>query len=252
MLEFKDVVFQYDSEDFNIVDGLSFHVKPGEFVSLIGISGCGKSTIFKLTNRILKKKSGQILLHGEDIDVNKKIRAGYMPQKDLLFPWRTIEQNICLPMELDGVPEAEQKKRAGAMLKEVGLAEYYAQKYPKDLSGGMRQRVSFARTLMTNAELLLLDEPFSALDALTRMNMQEWLLDEWKHFGKTVLFITHDVDEAIFLSSKILLVQATPIQELQEIEVPMSYPRKREDMDRPEIAQLKEYLISELRRQVKF
>ena len=175
-----------------------------------------------------------------------------MPQKDLLFPWRTIEANICLPMEIAGVDPGEQKERALAMLAEVGLDQMYAKKYPKDLSGGMRQRVSFARTLLTSAPLLLLDEPFSALDALTRMNMQEWLLSEWKHFNRTIMFITHDVEEAIFMSSKILLVKQTPIHELEEIEVPMGYPRTRDFMGRPEIEELKEYLIDQLKRQVNF
>ena len=228
MLEFQHVTFQYDSEDFNIIDDLSFTVEPEEFISIIGISGCGKSTIFKLTNGLLKRKSGNILLNGQDI-ASVKHAAGYMPQKDLLFPWRTIEKNLCLPMEIAKVPQSEQTQRVSDILKEVGLSDYAA-KYPKDLSGGMRQRISFARTLLTNADLLLLDEPFSALDALTR--------------------ISHDVEEAIFMSSKIYLVKQTPIHELEVLKVPMDYPRNRNDMGRPEIVELKEYLIDQLRKQV--
>lgn len=174
-----------------------------------------------------------------------------MPQKDLLFPWRTIRQNLCLPMEIAKVPKEEQTRRADAMLEEVGLRGW-ADKYPKDLSGGMRQRVSFARTLLTDAPLLLLDEPFSALDALTRMTMQEWLIRQWQHFDKTILFITHDVEEALFMSQKILLVEQTPIDHLKEVRVPMEYPRRRDFMMRPQIVQLKEDLIESLRKQVKF
>ena len=248
MLEFQHVTFQYDSEDFNIIDDRSFTVEPEEFISIIGISGCGKSTIFKLTNGLLKRKSGNILLNGQDI-ASVKHAAGYMPQKDLLFPWRTIEKNLCLPMEIAKVPQSEQTQRVSDILKEVGLSDYAA-KYPKDLSGGMRQRISFARTLLTNADLLLLDEPFSALDALTRISMQEWLLKQWQHFHKTIMFITHDVEEAIFMSSKIYLVKQTPIHELEVLNVPMDYPRNRNDMGRPEIVELKEYLIDQLRKQV--
>ena len=248
MLEFQHVSFQYESEDFDIIDDLSFRVEKGEFISIIGISGCGKSTIFKLTNGLLKRKKGAILLDGQDVS-SMKNASGYMPQKDLLFPWRTIEKNLCLPMEIAGIPADIQKQRVTDMLKEVGLSDYAA-KYPKDLSGGMRQRISFARTLLTDADLLLLDEPFSALDALTRINMQECLLKQWMHFNKTIMFITHDVEEAIFMSGKIYLVKQTPIHELEVIDVPMDYPRRRDFMTRPEIVTLKEYMIEQLRKQV--
>ena len=248
MLEFQNVSYQYPSEDFDIIDHLSFAVEPGSFHCIIGISGCGKSTIFRMTNGLLKPKAGTILVEGKSI-VGRKHYCGYMPQKDLLFPWRTIEKNLCLPMEIAKVPQSEQIQRVSDILKEVGLSDYAA-KYPKDLSGGMRQRISFARTLLTDADLLLLDEPFSALDALTRISMQEWLLKQWQHFHKTIMFITHDVEEAIFMSSKIYLVKQTPIHELEVLNVPMDYPRNRNDMGRPEIVELKEYLIDQLRKQV--
>ena len=245
MLAFEHVTYQYDSKDSPIIEDLSFSVETGDFVSLIGVSGCGKSTIFKLINGILPLGSGTIQLENAS-----GIPAGYMPQKDLLFPWRTIEKNISLPLELREIPAAEQKEQAARVLEEIGMTEY-AQKYPKDLSGGMRQRVSFARTLLTGAPLLLLDEPFSALDALTRMSMQEWLLSEWRRYEKTVLFITHDVEEAIFMSKKILLVEDKPIRSLKSIDVPLPYPRKREYMARPEIIALRDELVNMLRKQVK-
>lgn len=248
MLEFKNVTFQYEDEAYNIIDDLSFTANGGEFISLIGVSGCGKSTIFRLTNQLLKPKAGQILVDGVPIEKQKNY-AGYMPQKDLLFPWRTIEKNLWLPMELRKLSKNEMRRKSQDVLKEVGLLEY-KDKYPKDLSGGMRQRISFARTLLTDSELMLLDEPFSALDSLTRMSMQEWLLGQWMHFKKTILFITHDVEEAIFLSQKIFVVTETPIRTLEIIEVPGGYPRSREMLKAPEIIDLKEYLISQLRRQV--
>lgn len=248
MLNFNHVTFQYEEEDFNIIDDLSFQVEQGDFISIIGVSGCGKSTIFRLINKLLSPKSGEILVDGEDIGKLSGY-AGYMPQKDLLFPWRNIEKNLCLPMEMMKIPKKKQKKKVEKILKEVGLLEY-KDKYPKDLSGGMRQRISFARTLLTEADLMLLDEPFSALDALTRISMQEWLLSQWKKYNKTILFITHDVEEALFLSNKIYLVPEMPIKNLEMIEVPMEYPRKREYLKRPEINELKEELVEKLRKQV--
>lgn len=172
-----------------------------------------------------------------------------MPQKDLLFPWRTIGDNLSLPMEIQGIKKVERDKKTLDMLKEVGLIEY-KDKYPKDLSGGMRQRISFVRTLLTGSELLLLDEPFSALDSLTKISMQEWLLQEWKHFNRTILFITHDVEEAIFLSKSIFVIQDRPITHLERIDIPLEYPRDRSFLQKSEIIKLKESLISKLRQKV--
>ena len=197
MLEFKNVSFRYAVDEFPMMENLSFSVEEGDFVSIIGASGCGKSTIFRLINGLEQLQKGEILVNGKPIREQKQYSA-FMPQKDLLFPWRTIEKNICLPMELAGVPAAEQAKRCRDVLTQVGLLEYM-KKYPKDLSGGMKQRVSFARTLLSGADMLLLDEPFSALDYLTRVEMQEWLLEQWEHYHKTILCITHDVEEAVFL-----------------------------------------------------
>ena len=190
MLEFKNVSFRYAVDEFPMMENLSFSVEEGDFVSIIGASGCGKSTIFRLINGLEQLQKGEILVNGRPIREQKQYSA-FMPQKDLLFPWRTIEKNICLPMELAGVPAAEQAKRCREVLAQVGLSEYM-KKYPKDLSGGMKQRVSFARTLLSGADMLLLDEPFSALDYLTRVEMQEWLLEQWEHYHKTILFITQD------------------------------------------------------------
>lgn len=250
MLEFKDVVFQYDSEDFNIIDGLSFTVNKGEFVSIIGTSGCGKSTIFRLVNGLLKAKSGQIEANGQNI-AGQKNYCGYMPQKDMLFPWRTVEENVCLPMEIKGgISKEEMQARAKEALKTAGL-EGWESKAPSELSGGMRQRAAFVRTLLTGCDLMLLDEPFSALDYLTRISMREWLLEQWEKEQKTVLFITHDVEEAIFLSNRILVVEEKPIRTLKSVEVPLGYPRKASDLARPEIEELKESLIDTFRRQMK-
>lgn len=256
-LEFDRVSFQYPEEDFSIIDELSFSVEPGSFHCIVGVSGCGKSTIFRMINGLLQPRSGEILV-GEKCVAGAKIpdgengkhNCGYMPQKDLLFPWRTIGENLALPLEIQGgYSKKEQRKMAEAALEEVGLAGCL-DKRPGELSGGMRQRAAFARTMLTGSDLLLLDEPFSALDFLTRISMQEWLLKQWQKHGKTILFITHDVEEAIFLSSSVLVVESTPIRKLREVPVPLSYPRTREDLARPEIIKLREQMVDMLRKQV--
>ena len=245
MLEFQNVSYQYPSEDFDIIDHLSFAVEPGSFHCIIGISGCGKSTIFRMTNGLLKPKAGTILVEGKSI-VGRKHYCGYMPQKDLLFPWRTVGENVALPLEIQGeLTRAERRDRAEAALADVGLAGC-GSKMPDELSGGMRQRAAFARTMLTGCDLLLLDEPFSALDFLTRISM----LDQWQRHKRTILFITHDVEEALFLSSSVLVVERTPIRELAEIPVPASFPRDRSCLKLPEMVELKEHLIDLLRKQV--
>ena len=249
MLEFQEVSYQYPSEDFDIIDRLSFSVAPGSFHCIIGISGCGKSTIFRMTNGLLQPKGGTILVGGQPV-AGRKGYCGYMPQKDLLFPWRTVGENVSLPLEIQGgFSKAERRDRAEAALRDVGLAGCL-DKMPDELSGGMRQRAAFARTMLTGCDLLLLDEPFSALDFLTRISMQEWLLEQWQRHQKTILFITHDVEEAIFLSSSVLVVESTPIRTLTELPIPAPFPRERACLGRPELVELKERLITLLRKQV--
>ncbi|RHP49211.1 MULTISPECIES: ABC transporter ATP-binding protein [unclassified Clostridium] len=247
MLEFDHVCFQYDTDAYPIMDQLSFQVQDGEFVCVIGASGCGKSTIFRLVNKLLSPDQGTIRVNGNPIETQKNY-CGYMPQHDLLFPWRTVKENIMLPLEIQGgISKAEMEKRAEKALVSVGLSDW-GEKSPRELSGGMRQRAAFARTVLTGSDLLLLDEPFSALDYLTRLSMREWLLKQWEQDQKTVLFITHDVEEALFLSGRILVVEETPMTHLRSIEVPAAYPRTLEELARPEILTLKEELIQMLRR----
>ena len=249
ILRFDNVSYQYPGQDFDLIDGLSFSVEPGSFHSIIGISGCGKSTIFRMINGLLQPKKGNIFVNGNPITGQKHF-CGYMPQKDMLFPWRTIGENLALPLEIQRkYTKAEQRDLIDAALADVGLADC-RDKRPDELSGGMRQRAAFARTMLTGSDLLLLDEPFSALDFLTRISMQEWLQEQWQRHRKTILFITHDVEEAVFLSSAVLVVEKTPIHSLREIPVPLQYPRSRQDLTRPEIVELREQLIGMLRKQV--
>ena len=250
ILTFDRVSYRYPGEDHDIIDQLSFDVAPGSFHCIIGVSGCGKSTIFRMINGLLQPKAGTILVNGVSV-AGQKHYCGYMPQKDLLFPWRTIGENLALPLEImGGLSKAERRERIDDALADVGL-EGCRDKMPDELSGGMRQRAAFARTMLTGSDLLLLDEPFSALDFLTRISMQEWLLGQWEKHKKTILFITHDVEEAVFLSGSVLAVTSTPIHALTEVPVPAAYPRTRECLTHPDMVALREDLIGVLRKQVR-
>ena len=247
-IKINNLSFAYESGGKLILKDINTEIGDGEFVCILGQSGCGKSTIFRLVNKLLTPAEGTILVNGTPIEKQKNY-CGYMPQQDLLFPWRTVKENLMLPMEIQGgISKAEMEQRADQALESVGLKDW-GKKSPKELSGGMRQRAAFARTVLTGSDLLLLDEPFSALDYLTRLSMREWLLEQWEREKKTVLFITHDVEEAVFLSSRILVVENMPITHLKSIEVPAEYPRTREELMRPEIVKLKEDLIDMLRRE---
>lgn len=242
ILQFHNVSFHYDEKP--IINELNASIQDKEFVSIIGPSGCGKSTLFRLITGLEEASTGQI-----ELTETKSHPVGYMPQKDMLLPWRTIIENAALPLECQGVQKKEAQVKAKELLHKFGL-QGYETKYPKDLSGGMRQRVSFIRTLLTGGEILLLDEPFSALDALTKASLQEWLFEQWKEWEKTILFITHDVEEALFLSNRVLVVEQQPITTLTERTVPLDHNRIRKDLYKPEVLALKDELLSMLQRQV--
>ncbi|WP_046176030.1 ABC transporter ATP-binding protein [Domibacillus indicus] len=244
VLEFQDVSFSYEGKK-PILNRFHLTVYDREFISIIGASGSGKSTLFRLVTGLEKEEHGQIRLNGEQLE-NRHGETGYMPQRDLLMPWRTVLENAAVPLELAGAGKKEAASRVLPLLKEFGLdgSEY---KYPSELSGGMRQRVSFLRSILTGSNILLLDEPFSALDAITRLSMQEWLLAQWEKREKTILFITHDVDEALFLSDRIFVFQDTPVHTLQEVKVPLSRPRTLRDLSDPAVMELKNKLIGQLR-----
>lgn len=243
-LKFEQVSFQYgqNSKSRSILKGLSFSIARGEFVSIVGASGSGKSTIFRLIVGLEQPDQGDIYLN-DRVERFRLGKIGYMPQQDLLMPWRTIRQNAQLVPEIKGIGDDE---RVSTLLKEFGL-EGYEDKYPHELSGGMRQRVSFLRASLSGSNTLLLDEPFSALDAMTKLYMQEWLLEQWEKQQSTILFITHDISEALFLSDRILIVKDMPITSLQSVEVPLERPRNREDLDRKEVLLLKNELIERFR-----
>lgn len=249
MLSFDKVSFTYKNETVPTIESLSFSVAAGEFVCLIGPSGCGKSTIFRLINRLLTPDSGTIRIDGHDQTKTGNAVCGYMPQNDLLFPWRSVNENLRLPLEIKGgMTRSDMDGMVHEALKNVGL-DGMGDKSPSELSGGMRQRAAFARTLLTGCELLLLDEPFSALDYLTRLNMREWLLKQWEHEKKTVLFITHDVEEAVFLSNRVLAVEGYPIHKLKSVDIPAPYPRNLDSLKSPGMDDIRTGLIDMLRRE---
>lgn len=200
-LKVSDLTFFYKEK--NILDHLSFSLREGEFVSLLGPSGCGKSTVLKLLTGVIRPDGGSIETEGERVKGITE-HFSYMPQDDLLFPWKTILENVCLYGKIHKT-EAAMKEEAKSRLAAFGL-EGYGNSYPSSLSGGMRQRAAFLRTLLCRADILLLDEPFGALDVITRGEMQDWLLEVQKQWNKTVLLVTHDIDEAIYLSDRILIM----------------------------------------------
>lgn len=248
VLEFNRVTFNYRQNREPILDRIDLHIQEGEFVSIIGPSGSGKSTIFRLITGLEQPSEGDILVNGEN-SKNRLGTVGYMPQQDLLMPWRTVLENAVLPLEIKGMRKEEAKVRVKELLEDFGLRGQ-ENALPSNLSGGMRQRVSFLRTILSGSNILLLDEPFSALDAITRLTMQEWLIQQWMKWKKTILFITHDVDEALFLSDRILVLQQKPITTIQEVTIPIGRPRTIRDISKPEIVSLKEQLIDQLRTKV--
>lgn len=236
-LKLDQISFAYGKEQ--ILKNFSLSVKTGEFVSLVGPSGSGKSTIFYLIGGLYQPLKGNIFLDGQVI-TGKRGHIGYMPQQPSLFPWRTVEENIRLGAELSSTSS----ENMDSLLKKVKL-ENWKKKYPHQLSGGMQQRVALIRTLVGDHSLLCLDEPFAALDALTRSNMQYWLRNLLKTEQRTVLLITHSIEEALLLSDRIVVFDQKPIQRSDEYIVPFrkkSWEEKRRDSSfyelRHEIEQL--------------
>lgn len=216
-------------------------VPAGAFVSIIGPSGCGKSTLFNIIAGLLPPSNGQVRIDGEDI-TGCIGRVGYMLQKDLLLPWRTVLDNVILGMEIRGVPAAESRAKALPYLQRYGLGGF-EHRFPRVLSGGMRQRAALLRTLLIDTDVILLDEPFGALDAQTKQHMQEWLLQIWADFGKTVIFVTHDVDEAIYLSDQVFVMGTRPGRVIEQIEVGLDRPRPRSVSALPRFIALKQHCM---------
>jgi NitT/TauT family transport system ATP-binding protein len=219
-LEYRDVSMRFaqaHGQALTAVQDVSLAVHDCEVVSLIGPSGCGKSTLLNIGSGLTAPTEGAAFVDGERVE-GPNAHVAFMLQKDLLLPWRTVLENVMLGVEIQGVPAAERKRRAQALLENLKLAEFSGQ-YPHQLSGGMRQRVALARTLAVDPTVLLLDEPFSAVDAQTRMVLQRELAQTLKRAGKTALLITHDLLEAITLSDRVLVMSRRPGRIIDEIAI---------------------------------
>jgi ABC-type nitrate/sulfonate/bicarbonate transport system ATPase subunit len=217
----------------------------GEFRVLLGPSGCGKSTLLRMIAGLDKPTSGQVLVNGEIVTHPGKDR-GMVFQKYTSFPWLTVSDNIAYGMKINGVPEAQRKETVDRLLKSVGLTEF-ADVYPETLSGGMQQRVAIARTLALRPSVILMDEPFGALDAQTRSDMQQLLLQIWDETACTILFVTHDVEEAVYLADRIFIMSSHPGTIVEDVEVPFDRPRDLGLKEKNEFHELQHYVLGRLK-----
>jgi ABC-type nitrate/sulfonate/bicarbonate transport system ATPase subunit len=231
-----------------VLQGIDLRVYKGEFVSLIGPSGCGKSTLLNIIAGLEEPTSGAIrILQPKDQQAARRLGAiGYMHQKDLLLPWRTVLDNAILGLELRGEPRAQARRRALEVMDSFGL-KGFERSYPFLLSGGMRQRAAFLRTVLADHQVILLDEPFGALDALTRANMQEWLLQLWESWEKTVVLVTHDVEEAVLLSDRVYVLTARPGSVKMVLSVDLPRPRRYEMVTEEAFVRMKAKVMAALR-----
>jgi len=205
-------------------------VGAGEFCTLIGPSGCGKSTLLGMLGGLVVPDGGRVVVDGRAVTGPDPRRVATVFQEAGLFPWRTALENIEFGLELQGVPRAQRRAVATELLGPLGLREFGA-KYPRELSGGMRQRVAIGRALAIDTQIILMDEPFGALDEQTRLLMGEWLLDIWRRTRKTVVFVTHSLHEALALSTRVVVMTARPGRIKSVLELPMAYPRAMESAD---------------------
>lgn len=228
------------------VDDVSLEVPKGQFLAIVGPSGCGKTTVLNMLSGLIKSTLGTVMKNGQVV-TGPSMDVGYMLARSALFPWRTARRNVEMPMEIRGVPKSERRRRADELLDMVKLGDF-KNKFPSQLSQGMRQRVAIARTLAIEPNLWLLDEPFSALDAQTRITVQNEFLRLWENTGSTVILVTHDLAEAVLLADRVIVMTARPgrIKLDQVIDIPR--PRRVDDlMDNEHFMQLEATIWKELR-----
>jgi NitT/TauT family transport system ATP-binding protein len=225
IVELKHIqhVFVRDGKSLQVIEDVNFILGAGEFVSVVGPSGCGKSTLLRMISGLMKPTGGDVFVRGKRVD---KVRTdvGYMFQTDALLPWRTVLDNVALPLKYKRIARREREERARAWISTVGL-KGFEDAYPHQLSGGMRKRVSLASTLVVSPDIILMDEPFSALDVQTRSIMENELMAIWQRERKTVLFVTHDLEEAIALSDKVVVLSARPTRVKAVCKIDLARPR---------------------------
>ena len=245
-LKIDNVVKEYVGNKGKTIalNGVSLDIKENEFICVVGPSGCGKSTLLNIIAGLLEPTSGAVYLDGKKIE-GTGVERGVVFQGYALFPWRTVLRNVMFGLEMKRMPKDQAEKIAKKYIKAVGL-EGFEHAYPKELSGGMRQRVAIARAYAADPEVLLLDEPFGALDAQTRVQLQSELLNTWEHEKKTCFFITHDVDEAIILAQRVIIMSARPgrIKKIVDIDIP--YPRTQATKTDPRFLELKTEIWNEV------
>ena len=227
---------------------LTFKVEAGEFLTIIGPSGCGKSTLLRLLAGLVQPDRGRINLQGQPLPnaSDRQGRFGYMPQRDTLLPWRTVLDNVILGVELAGGSRDAAREEARRLLPLFGL-DGFENNWPSTLSGGMRQRAALLRTFLAGYDILLLDEPFGALDALTRRMLQQWLLGVRRRFSKTILFITHDVDEALLLGDRMLVFSPRPGRITADLKIDLPHPRDENTILEPDFLTLKRNALAHLK-----
>ncbi|BCJ94468.1 sulfonate ABC transporter ATP-binding lipoprotein [Anaerocolumna cellulosilytica] len=232
------MIYQADSNEVTALTGVSLNIQKGEFISLLGPSGCGKTTLLRIVADLLKSTSGEVLIEGNTPETARLDRKyGMVFQSPVLYQWRTVRKNIELPLELMKVKKEDRRARAEKMLELVGLSKF-ADHYPHQLSGGMQQRVGIARALAIRPEILLMDEPFSALDEFTREKLHEDLLRIWSKTNKTVIFVTHNIAEAVFLSDRVCVLSPHPGRLSAVVDINLSRPRTQDIKDSHEFTAL--------------
>ena len=225
-------------DNIEILKNITFNVKEGELISIVGPSGSGKSTIFNIITKIITEDDGEIVVNGD---------VSYMYQKDMMVPWKKVIDNIGIPLVFKGYSRKKAREEVAEYLDTFGL-DGFQYKYPAQLSGGMKQRANFLKTFLTSKDIMLLDEPFAALDSITRRKMQKWLLDLTREMKTTILFITHDIEEAIFLSDRIYVISEKPAIIKGEIKVDLNYHREEDIVTDNEFVRIKREVLDLLKK----